>query len=656
MQIGVKLILLLLNVRDNTEDSHDQVDHAQLPYDGYHIKLPSQISGLVTRLHSTINIGSQTRLDDAKEIIHKILFSLWTREWVPSKKVKLADPTMHLVMLTQLRADGSFHEVHNVTGILARLTALMVSLIYYLIKLVLINKKKRLLFLREAHKSAEVDEDISVNTELGRLQKWYIEGVDSTFRSVRALQHTATFLAEVQQSMPRIFWVEEGVSMEYKGNFVRFDNVRTMVHQIQDAMVNVFKELQFSPQNCVKYQKLFDNMRDRTPGFSFLEDQRNRGVLAKKDILLQYVLERDTDIVSISQSGEVQWSQTYMLQWLQKYARLNKLLLLAVEMNTGGPARGSELTGMTFQNSVRNIRNLMIFSEHVCFIRAYHKMQARSGIDKLIPEPLDAVTGDILIQNLCVLRPFAQILASQVWPDQANIFEMYRDKVFINFDHLLETSDLTHGLEEFSLQALNFKIGTNDWRHMCISWKRLRMATLLKKLEEHETVEAAQAGHSRIMDVMHYGVTTNLFEGAQEDIIPLYLKASASWQSDLHITPGGKFMPFDKCTHQKFKVPTITKGVSDESTDIAQQVIQAITPLIKNVVKEAISELRPSGPVVEPAVVEVRSEVPAVEEDDFDDIYEPYPTAQEVAEVIPEKEPESQASTFNAKDALKHSK
>ena len=57
-------------------------------------------------------------------------------------------------------------------------------------------------------------------------------------------------------------------------------------------------------------------------------------------------------------------------------------------------------------------------------------------------------------------------------------------------------------------------------------------------------------------------------------------------------------MHLDKSVYKKFKAPVIAKEVSVESSNIAQQVIEAMKPLIKDVINEAIGQLKQSGQVL----------------------------------------------------------
>ena len=54
-------------------------------------------------------------------------------------------------------------------------------------------------------------------------------------------------------------------------------------------------------------------------------------------------------------------------------------------------------------------------------------------------------------------------------------------------------------------------------------------------------------------------------------------------------------MPLDKSVHQKYKAPVVSKPVDDQSRLIAELVAEAVKPMLKDICKEAIREMRESG-------------------------------------------------------------
>ena len=156
----------------------------------------------------------------------------------------------------------------------------------------------------------------------------------------------------------------------------------------------------------------------------------------------------------------------------------------------------------------------------------------------MIETSRDAFTGEVIIQDLAVLRKFGQLLAFDYFEEDAKVFELYEQSAFVNFGKAFTTSDLSHLLKKYSKQLVGEDFGMRDWRHICISFKRTRIPAIAKLLDNHDSLEAAQAGHSRAIENRIYGVAEDYMEGTPQDILADFLKASTRWHEDLHLVPG----------------------------------------------------------------------------------------------------------------------
>ena len=66
-------------------------------------------------------------------------------------------------------------------------------------------------------------------------------------------------------------------------------------------------------------------------------------------------------------------------------------------------------------------RNLMVFDQHITLLCQYSKTTALTRHDKLIPHGLDAITSDILIQDLAMAHPFAQLAAEVCFGNDSTV-------------------------------------------------------------------------------------------------------------------------------------------------------------------------------------------------------------------------------------------
>ncbi|KAI0348885.1 hypothetical protein OH77DRAFT_1548212, partial [Trametes cingulata] len=148
--------------------------------------LPDAVSQALAGLRCSLNM----EVDDATSAIHCLLLALWTQNWCSTQANPFPDPTVRFVIHTQLNRDGSLKGPKDVTGIFAKLVYNM-----------------RLVFLKECHRlSAEDPAHPSHAVAARSLRLWFTIGQESTFHSLRSLQHRASSIVVSTQNEPNMKW------------------------------------------------------------------------------------------------------------------------------------------------------------------------------------------------------------------------------------------------------------------------------------------------------------------------------------------------------------------------------------------------------------------------------------------------------------------
>ncbi|KAG6382208.1 hypothetical protein JVT61DRAFT_861 [Boletus reticuloceps] len=526
--------------------------------------------------------------------IHVVLMKLWTTHWrkVSDYPQRITDPTEAALALMTLNQDGSFKEPKNVTNIIAKLEYCM-----------------RLTFLKEIRsQAARIDGNTTEVTACDMLQPWFTEKTYSTFARLRSLQHRASAIAYDTMGLPHIWWTdtEAWTSLKYKGNSINFSDLRDMFQDMENDIITIWKDrvLRGLPLR-VDYQNLVDDPSNTNVGYSFLFDPKNT-CFQDRTRLVRAVVEDQGGfsgfLMQQEQDGRPIWNRAALYGWLQDYAALQKLLLLRAEMLSGAPARGTELTATIYCNTqTRPTRSLMVLGEHVTLLCQYSKTSAMTGQDKVIPHSLDAITSDILIQDLALARPFAQLAAKICFDDQ-NIDQLYKELLFVNFNRKFTSEDLSAVMAKYSLPRVQYALTISPWRHIQTAWKRkLRCAMEhIIEIDETQNVDALQAGHSRSTENRIYGLSTQSLAGAAEDILPLFLQASISWQEHCRVPSGGHFIPYYKA-RDSMKAKPLEKmpvtSMHDPSTtcatannpiiveDIVARVVERLTPMLADIMQ-----------------------------------------------------------------------
>ncbi|KAG2365348.1 hypothetical protein BDR07DRAFT_1277326, partial [Suillus spraguei] len=558
----------------------------------YHIPMPDYMEQLVDDLDLSVAQDSQTDQGVIADNIHRIFMCLWQTKWERTDMNPIPDPTERCLALLTLQRDGSFKEPKDVTGIIAKDEYCM-----------------RLAFLREIKNRVASGQAEDESVAFHDLEPYVTEKNHFTFSRLRSLQHRASALAYDTMSLPRLLWIDGSTwrTMLYKGNRVDLDDVCSMFADTEAKLVDAWENSVLKNVDIrIDYDVISDDLTNKDVGYSFLSDPRN-SCFTRRDRLL-HAFFHDKAIFShfaVVRQGEIVWNQATLRTWLQDYADFHSLLLLRCEMLSGAPGRGTELTAMTYRNTrTRPTRNLVMLGKHITMLCLYSKTSALTGKDKMIPHSLDAVTGDILIQDLALARPFAEFAASICFPNHAEVMQLYRQHMFIRFDKLFNSSDLSSVMTRHSLPFLNYGLTINSWRHIQTAWKRKFNCSMYDVMDQdaEDTVDALQAGHSRATENRIYGLSTQALAGAAEDVLPLFLNASTAWQTRCKTVPGGTLLPYKQARSGNNNMPWFTPdtrldarapphcSLKTSTEDIAHQVFQHLMPALTTIIQSAVRD------------------------------------------------------------------
>ncbi|KAL7278856.1 hypothetical protein ACG7TL_006687 [Trametes sanguinea] len=329
------------------------------------LNLPQDVAQLVDTLRQALSLG----VEEAKEAIHELLLGLWMREWPPSAGNLFPDPTLQFVIHTQVNRDGSLKKAEEVTSVFAKLVYDM-----------------RLTFLYECHRRLDSPEQPSLTVSARALRPSFTKGLESTFHTLKSLQHRASSITMSSQNEPNMVWKDKTgfTSLIYLGHEISLDMLRHCQAAMEEETVKLLKDtLLFGQPFHIDLAALKDDMGNRQAGYSLFTDRVNADALGPVDQLADHILatpDLHKRFVLYVQDGQVVWNGVALSEWLSAFTRLNLLCLIQAEMNCGAPGRTTELTAMPTANTPGGmLRALRIIGSHVVLMRTYHKMRAASG-------------------------------------------------------------------------------------------------------------------------------------------------------------------------------------------------------------------------------------------------------------------------------------
>lgn len=500
----------------------------------------------------------------------------------------ITDPTIIGLALMMLHQDGSFKSPSETTPTIAKLEYMM--RLVFLLKMYLIVRRQHLLSFDEPCK---------------KLQPWFTEKVDSTFNSLRSLQHRASSISYTAMNLPDIWWLDRKHYQEmlYLGDKISFSAIRNIFVDLQADIHHLFKnKILLGLPLHIRYDSLADDLSNEKVGYSFLSDPRNSAVFGDRNILIRAVLAdpelRQQFIAYFDVEGKPIWNALAMRAWLHDFGTLTTHLCTICEAICGSPIRGTELTSMVFRNTKTRRRNLNILGQTVALMGMYTKTGALTGSDRLIPLGVDSFTGDMLVQHLALARPMAELFVTFLFPHRPDLHILYRYHLFVNNMEMLNTEALSLDLKSYTLPRVGVGLGVHAWRHIVIAFRRKLCSNNAQILDEaniERSVRANQAGHSEDTEDRIYGITSDTLAGAPEDLLPRFLDSSADWQSLLRVVPGGLMRPYPEVTTGHFDA-LAKEGVIQDLRDptsrstmselVSERILLALNPVMERLNKK----------------------------------------------------------------------
>lgn len=154
-----------------------------------------------------------------------------------------------------------------------------------------------------------------------------------------------------------------------------------------------------------------DDPRNVTPGWSFLQDQRNADTLPPGDTwLLQRVIGSDRlrdRSCALDGGRKILWDLKQFQLYRTQVDRFLEMLLLLVHLITGQPAQGAEITGLHHANTTFH-RNVFVEDGLIAIVASYHKGNTCTGTTKIINRYLPREISELVVYYLWLILPFVQ--------------------------------------------------------------------------------------------------------------------------------------------------------------------------------------------------------------------------------------------------------
>jgi len=329
----------------------------------------------------------------------------------------------------------------------------------------------------------------------------------------------------------------------WHGSFIMVHMFCSLVQELIHSVYKQFEKITFSEwrQIC---GYVADDLTNMTPRYGFVSDFRNDRHYNRRylmDLIIDKPHLRNEFVTALVPDGVPLFNLGRMWSWLVEYTDFLLKFIAAFTVGAGSSSRGTEVTCMQIRNTSSWTQGLYMIGQHMAIVAQYLKTSTIKGHDTLIPHILDAFCQEIAKVVIFQTHPFAEQIVSILFPGRHDLLTLWRTNLFIKFDCLFTTEDLSGVLRVALLKTMDIHIGVWDY-HQLLVCLRCAYCPKLDKLTlslDDEDPASLQAGHTHATEERLYGVSTGYLGKLPKNMVEPFARTSGEWQRFIGIPEGG---------------------------------------------------------------------------------------------------------------------
>lgn len=368
---------------------------------------------------------------------------------------------------------------------------------------------------------------------------WLVDGRPTPFHVIDNLLAYASGAGKEVGGKPRVQWSADRQTIIHQGQRLHLSQLRSFVTQICDAAEEIlYKDLMFlSDASAVRnmdLRELVDDITDSTVGYSFVTDPRNNLRGGRERMLGRLKASPQWRALFRTVDGRLEPKAKAWREYLMKDDEYKGLMSLAVHIAGGGPARGRELLGIRHTNAAQNMRNAFITDGQVMVVTAYHKSQAITGKQKVIPRFLPSRIGQFFAAYLAEVLPFITLMDRGAVPSSLKSF------VWVDAKGVWDTPRVTNCFTRESSARMGVRITFQDYRHIAKAIDREHVRGLDGDIdgdidEEEDHVHDLASAHTSNTADNIYGIDASMLHSLSARTINAFRGVSDRWHQFLHL-------------------------------------------------------------------------------------------------------------------------
>lgn len=364
---------------------------------------------------------------------------------------------------------------------------------------------------------------------------------NTPFGGVSDMMLLASSTAAKEISRPVIHW-----SLNDNYNSLDIAGIRVSIKDLKTGTAKLYVEaksllvsevLLGLPMPHYDLSTLQDDQSNRKDGYGFINDIRNpffnqRGALAKNI----ETCHPGRFILGVNSSGTLEMNRHQLKLWLDRVEDLQDKLITLLHITSGMPGRGTELSSMTFINSIHSPRNVYIMWDTIALIADYNKTQALTQRDSSIARFLPKEIASLLLTYLSIVKPFQGYFnavhcflnnysfAASIVHGQA-VGDLCGRYIWVRKSRVLSGQDYGISFNSCMIKTFGIDLGIALYRHVSQAFMEKHVKRFSAVLE-NET----QAGHSVETGASIYASSSSESLSTSRSTMQSFYLMSLHWQ------------------------------------------------------------------------------------------------------------------------------
>ncbi|KAL6164428.1 hypothetical protein ACJQWK_09163 [Exserohilum turcicum] len=413
----------------------------------------------------------------------------------------------------------------------------MLAGVVYCVRVLAVEK-----VLPAVEREDQTEEDMEQFLDMRK--KYLADGSFSPMSAMISLLAYGKHAALNEGNASNAHWSNDKKIFYLSGRPIVIERFRKMAQSMEAELEDKFWQLCWVDNTAERFSidltKIQDDITFTTQGKSFVTTAGNNLLDG-----LEWLLTRasSTEGGMRLQTSDGRWRIKKVHEYLRQMDRFLELLLGCVHIESGQPARGSEIVTMRHCNGLLQDRNIFIIDGTVMTVVRYHKSQSQWDKPKVVPRFLPPRVGQIMALYLSYLQPFREFLVVSVLNGGLD------DYVWSNEQGAWNTDRLTRVLKRETGKRLGVELHTLDYRHTAVGIGRVMVGESFGKGYQDEIGEIDEAevdddeedlielqnARSTVMGVGNYSVSIDIVKHLSTRSIDAFRALSTAWHRFLGV-------------------------------------------------------------------------------------------------------------------------